>query len=109
MLHLPEPFRYAEVIAFGGRNTFDLYKMANTSDSALKYGTITLSVEVISKHVAALKPAAEGREEPNMNPKLQKPLRQLPWEGEVPLVSTGFSGCCGCGAATATDGGGIRE
>merc|ERR1719198_1266426 len=98
-LQCGQPFRIIEGAAKGFQLTFELIK------DDVKMGEVVLSIEVVDKMVALLKPAAEAREEPNNHPSLPEPLRKMPWD-ENPTINTYGGGCCGGGGG---DGGGNMQ
>jgi len=102
-LHVTTPFRLAEGALKDWKMTFDLEK------DGYKQGQVVLQIEVASKLVGLLRPAGEGRSEPNNHPKLPEPLRRMPWdEAQTYSPQGGLCGCCGGGgngnmAATTVD------
>jgi hypothetical protein len=86
-----QPFRLLEGAAKSWRLTFDIKKDQH------KQGEVELSIEVMDHMVGLLKPAGEGRSDPNSHPCLPEPLRKMPWD-EQPLITSG-TGCCGGSAA----------
>lgn len=90
-LQVGQPFRIAEGALRDWKLTFDLKKDGHNQ------GKVQLSLVVYDHMVALLKPAGEGRSEPNQNPQLPEPLRRMPWD-ENPTITSSI-GCCG-GSAT---------
>jgi hypothetical protein len=86
-MQIGQPFRIAEGAARGWKLEFPLKKDNH------EQGNITVSIVVYDHMVALLKPAGEGRSEPNQNPALPEPLRRMPWDENQTISSR--VGCCG--------------
>merc|ERR1719171_260073 len=91
-IQVAQPFRIAEGALRNWMLNFDIKK------DNMKQGEITLSLEVMDHMVSLLKPAAEGRGEPNQHPTLPEPLRRMPWDENPPAQMLYCGGACGGGA-----------
>ena len=97
-LQVGQPFRLAAGVIKGFKHTFEIKK------DGVKQGEVDLSIGVVDKVVAMLKPAAEAREEPNNHPALPDPLRKMPWDDNATVVTTGACACLGGGGAPVDNG-----
>jgi len=88
-IQVGQPFRIAEGALKDWKLNFDLKKDGNTQ------GSIQVSIVVYDNVISKIKPAGEGRSEPNQNPQLPEPLRIMPWDSQ-PAMASGL-GCCGGG------------
>lgn len=92
-IQVAQPFRIAEGAARDWKLNFDIKK------DNQKQGEITLSLEVMDHMISLLKPAGEGRSEPNQHPMLAEPLRRMPWDEKPPAQMLYCGGLCGGGGS----------
>ena len=91
-LQVGQPLRIAAGMANNFKHRFAI------KNKGIGMGEIELSIEVVDKVVALLKPAAEARGEPNNHPALPDPLRRMPWdELPPPAAAQGCAAFCGGG------------
>ena len=86
LLRIGQPWRLVDKVS-NWKSTLSINK------DGKKTGEIVISLEVVGHMVAMIKPAGQGREDPNQHPTLPEPLRRG-WDEPPPMYQPALCGCC---------------